>query len=104
MTKSPAERAAEAREKALQLEAEAVIADPDGHFPYKRDEAVKAGVSEEMADLSARLVAAQEARWRDPSEENIAAERELTAYVIEVNASRRPATMTIGADPMTDGE
>lgn len=102
MSKSLAERAAEARAKANELEAEAVIADPDGHFPYKRDDAVRAGVSEEMADLSERLVAAQEARWRDPSPENVAAERELISYVQRLNSSRRPVPPTHEVTGMDD--
>lgn len=91
MSKSLAERAAEARAKAAQLEAEAVIKDPDGHFPYKREDAVRAGISDEMADLSERLLAAQKARIEDPTnDELVLAEQELASYAQRAAASRRP--------------
>ncbi len=90
MSKSKADALAEARARVIELEADAVVGDPDGHFPYRRQDAIDAGVSPEMAELSERVVLADEARRRDPSEEN---ERAYADAVFEAQraASQRRA-------------
>jgi hypothetical protein len=50
--------------------ADRVIDDPDNHYPYHKDKAIKAGVPRELAAVAEKVVQAQEAYLRDPSDEN----------------------------------
>jgi hypothetical protein len=50
--------------------ADRVIDDPANHYPYHKDRAVKAGVPRELAAVAEKVVQAQEAYLRDPSDEN----------------------------------
>lgn len=72
-----------------QSAAHRLLKDPNGHVPYKHDEAVRAGISRDVADLCARLVAAQEARLRDPSEPNVQAENDLMREAQQATQQRR---------------
>lgn len=48
-----------------------VLSDPDNHYPYDRDRALEAGIPVELVDASERVVEAQEAYLREPSDENL---------------------------------
>lgn len=94
MSKSNADALAEARKKVAELEAEAVVGDPDGHFPYRRQDAIDAGLSAEMAELSERVVLADEARRRDPSEANERAYADAVFEAQRAASQRRPVPET----------
>jgi hypothetical protein len=72
--------------------AERVINDPDNHYPYKRKAAVAAGWPEALAEVSERVVKAQEAYLKDSSDENLQerndAEKEAQRLSSELRGER----------------
>lgn len=70
-------------------DAEAIIADPNNHFPYKRADAEAAGWPEVLASASERVVLAQEAYLLDPSDENLAARNEAEKHAQRLSSEHR---------------
>lgn len=80
-------------------EAEAILADPDGHFPYKKDDAIEGHVDPttgihykvpvDEAESAAALVAAQAAALSDPSPEADAEVDRLMRELQDIRADRR---------------
>lgn len=79
-------------------EGAAIVADPDGHFPYKKDAAIEGHYDElydrwykvpvDEAEAAADYVAAQEAALTSPSDET-RAEVERTAQALQLVRARR---------------
>lgn len=89
MSKSSADALAEARAKVARLEAEAVIADPDGQYPYRLDDAVAAGIDRQVAEAAQKVVEADEKRRREPSEANERAYSEAAFAARRLSSERR---------------
>lgn len=68
-------------------ERQAVINDPDGHFPYKRAAAIKAGVPEEIAEICERAVKAEQAYLEDPNDETYEARNAANVEAQERSAA-----------------
>jgi hypothetical protein len=77
-------------------EAARVIKDPDNHFPYKRDEALAAGLPEWRVDLAEAVVNAQQAYLEDPSEENLQARKEAEQAAQRAVAEYRGGVTELG--------
>lgn len=71
-------------------EREAVLKDPNGHFPYKREAALDAGLPEDLVAAAEAVVKAQQAYLEDPSSENLAARNEAEREAQRVSAEMRP--------------
>lgn len=71
--------------------AERVINDPNNHYPYKRKDALAAGLPKELVDAAERVVNAQEAYLRDPSQENLQERNDAEANAQRVKAEQAPA-------------
>lgn len=77
-----------------------------GHHPYRFDEAVKAGVPQEIAAAARLSVDAQKALSDDPSEESAAAFAEAQNALRDARVAERagrPET-TVGGDASANGE
>lgn len=75
-----------------------ILNDPAGHFPYAYDRAVAAGIPTEQADLSRRVVQAQEAYLTDPSAETERALAEVMRQAQAATSARRSETVEITAE------
>lgn len=89
MSKSRADALADARAKVAELEAAEVIEDPDGHFPYRLEDAVAAGADRRVAEAAQQVVKADEARRRDPSQDNERAYSDAVYYASRLASERR---------------
>ena len=89
---------ADAAEQAGTLLRQGRLADPGEHFPYKRDDAVDAGLPAKLADATAAYVDAQQAYLEDPSEDNRdayhAARDELVASRMDYRGNTAPTATT----------
>jgi hypothetical protein len=75
-----------------------ILNDPAGHFPYAYDRAVEAGLPKEQAELSRRVVEAQEAYLTDSSSENEEALAEVMREAQAAASKRRGDTVMITAE------
>ena len=89
MSKSSTNALAEARAKVAELEAKAVIEDPDGQFPYRLDDAGEAGVDRQVAEAAQKVVEADERRRLEPSEGNERAYNEAVFAARRLSSERR---------------
>lgn len=85
----------EAVEQSRQILADARLADPDEHFPYKLDDAVRGGLPERIANASQDMVAAQEALLRDPSDENRVTFKDAQERLVAARNDYRSAVATV---------
>jgi hypothetical protein len=75
-----------------------VVKDPDNHFPYKREDALQAGIPAELVDAAEAVVKAQQAYYEDPSDENLEARRDAERHAAEVSGRGRGAAPAVTAD------
>jgi hypothetical protein len=94
VSKSNTDQLAEARAKVIELEAAVVVDDPAGQYPYRRDDAIAAGIPADIADAAERVVQADEARRKDPSETNEQAYNEAVFAARRLASERRPVPDT----------
>jgi hypothetical protein len=71
--------------------AERVINDPDNHYPYKKSAAIKAGWPAPLAEASERVVKAQAAYLKDPSDENLQERNDAEKNAQQVKREQAPA-------------
>lgn len=77
-------------------EAARVIKDPDNHFPYKRDDALAAGLPEWRVNAAEAVVNAQQAYLEDPSDENLKARNDAEREAQQLVAEHRAAVAELG--------
>lgn len=80
--------------------------DRTGHYPYKYEDALRAGVPVGVADASQAMVEAQQAHYADPSEETaavFAVAQEALAEARAADRAGRPDTF-VGGDASVNGK
>ncbi|MEU4558533.1 hypothetical protein AB0F72_09085 [Actinoplanes sp. NPDC023936] len=85
---------AEARAQVARLEADRVIGDQDGHFPYRAVDAIRAGAPAERVAAAERVVLADEERRRNPSEATERAYLEAVFEARRISSEARPVPPT----------